>query len=72
MSLFLPDGPGPIFASHGHAAVSYLPGHEFAEVGFTVGGTRIVCTEAEALDLVDALLEAFDARAAQTPASPGR
>jgi hypothetical protein len=72
VSLLVPDGPGPIFASQGAAAVSYLPGHDFAEIEFAVAGRRTECSADEARNLLAALLEVFCAASNETPADTGR
>lgn len=55
----LPPG-APIFVRHGDAQVSYAPGHEVAEVEFTVHGWRTPCTADQAWQLIAALSEALD------------
>lgn len=58
--------PTPTYKRHGAAQVSYLPGHEFAEVEFAVRGWRTPCTAVEARDLAYALLDALDGELAET------
>lgn len=69
MTLLMPDGPGPIYASSGDAAVSYLPGHAHAEMRLAVHGQTAYCTASEARDLLAALIEAFSAATNLRPAN---
>jgi hypothetical protein len=68
----LPVARDPIFAAQGAAAVSYLPGHDLAEVEFAVAGRRTACSADEARHLLAALIEVFRAAATETSADPGR
>lgn len=61
VTLLMPDGPGPIYASQGGVAASYQPGHELAEVEFAVHGVRTACTAVEARDLIAVLMQALTA-----------
>lgn len=68
----LPPTRDPLYASRGDAAVSYVPGHDFAEIEFKVAGRRTECSAEDARNLLAALIAVFGAANNETPADTGR
>lgn len=54
--------PHSIFAREGAAQVSYLPGHDIAEVEVAIHGRHLDCTAPEAWDLIAALMQVLGAK----------